>query len=62
MPFLLADVVLHVDEAGPAAPDLDAQAAPELVLAVDLERLPPLAGLELDALLLQPLPVSEGCC
>ena len=44
------------DQAVTAAPGLDAAAAPELVLAVHLERLPAPAGLELDAVLLPPAP------
>ncbi len=60
MPRFLADFREHVDEAGPAADGFDRQAAPELELAVDLERLPAVDRDEADALLAHPVERVEA--
>src|SRR4051812_12487938 len=47
--------VVRFEQAGSAAPDLARQPAPELVAAVDLHRLAPVARLEARTLLAHPL-------
>src|SRR4051812_40052844 len=47
--------VIRFEETRTAAPDLTRQPAPELVAAVDLDRLAPVARLEAHALLAHPL-------
>src|SRR6185295_1447643 len=53
-------LVLEIDQARPAAPRLDRQAAPELVLAVHLEGLPAVARLEAHALAAHPFQGLEA--
>ena len=57
MPRFLAASRQHLDQARPAADRLDREAAPELELAVDLERLPAVDRDEADALVAHP---AEG--
>ena len=53
-------LVLKIDQARPAAPGFDREAAPELVLAVHLEGLAAIGGLEAHALGAHPLHGLEG--
>ena len=55
MPAFFASCVSRLDQARPAAHRLDGEAAPELELAADLERLPPPGGGEAHAALSHPL-------